>query len=210
MENIISGIGTLLGGAWASGVNLYLTVAVLGVADRLGFIDLPGRLDVISHPLIIAVALLLFAVEFFADKIPYVDSAWDSFHTLIRPLGAGAMAFMAMSGTNEAVQLSTAMVCGGVALDSHLTKATARAAINTSPEPFTNIAASVSEDSLVLAVLWFMWRHPVITGVLIIAFIAFSIWFLMVMFRFLRKVFRFVSGSRDEAPQPPPNDAGRS
>lgn len=198
MGNLIASIGTLLGGAWASGINLYLTIAVLGIADRLGLIRLPGSLDVLAHPLIITVAVLLFLLEFFADKIPYIDSVWDSFHTFIRPAGAALLAFLATSGTSEAVQLSTAMVCGGVALDSHLTKATTRAAINTSPEPFTNIIASVSEDSAVLVVLWLMYRHPVITGILVIAFIVFSIWFLKVMFRFLRKVFQFLTGNRED------------
>ncbi|MEA3489387.1 MAG: DUF4126 domain-containing protein [Candidatus Omnitrophota bacterium] len=196
--NTLSNIGMILGGSWASGINLYLTIAVLGIADRLGFIDLPGKLDVLSNPIIITVALLLFIIEFFADKIPYVDSAWDSFHTMVRPAGAALLAFMAMSGSNESVQLSVALICGVVALDSHLTKATARVAINTSPEPVTNIIASVAEDSFVLVALWLVAKHPVIAGLLVLSFIVFSIWFLKVMFRSLKKVFGFLFRKKEQ------------
>ncbi|NQT32729.1 MAG: DUF4126 domain-containing protein [Candidatus Omnitrophica bacterium] len=199
---LISNLGMLLGGAWASGVNLYLTISVLGIADKLGWITLPGRLDVISHPAVIAVALLLTAIEFFADKIPLVDSVWDSFHTFIRPVGGGALAFLATSNLDPAFQLSAAMLGGTVALDSHLTKATARAAINTSPEPISNSIASVSEDGLVIGALWLIVQHPVVAGILVVLFIIFSIWFLRTMFRFLKKALRFFSGTSGSAGDP--------
>ena len=190
--NVLNELGILLGGAWASGINLYLTIAGLGIADRLGLIDLPGKLDVISHPLVIAVALLLYLVEFFADKVPYVDSAWDTVHTAIRPIGGVTLAVLALSGKEPALQLSLAMLCGVVALDAHLTKATARVAINASPEPFTNIFASISEDGLVIVALWLIVKHPFIAGLLTVSFLVFSVWFLRVMFGFLRKFFAFV------------------
>ena len=123
-------------------------------------------------------AVILFLIEFFADKIPYVDSAWDTVHTFIRPAGAAFMAYAGTAGSGEAVQLSMALLGGTVALDSHLTKATTRVAINTSPEPFTNSLASFSEDTLVVVALWLIAVHPVIAGVLVISFIVFSIWFL--------------------------------
>ncbi len=193
--NLLSGIGMLLGGAWASGVNLYLTVAGLGIAGRLGWIELPAGLEVLSNQLVIAVAALLFLIEFFADKIPYVDSAWDSVHTFIRPAGAAVLAFMATAGMESApVQFTAALLCGVVSLDAHLTKATTRVAINTSPEPFTNSAASVSEDALVIVALWLIMKHPVIAGILVISFIVFSVWFLRVMFRFLNKAVRGLRG----------------
>ncbi len=193
--DVLKNLGMVLGGAWASGINLYLTIAALGIADRAGLIDLPGKLDVLSHPLVIFVAVLLFLVEFFADKIPYVDSAWDTLHTAIRPAGAAVLTFMAFSGAdNQALQLSAALLSGTVAMDAHLTKATTRVAINTSPEPFTNIGASISEDALVLVAIWLIATHPVIAAILVISFIVFSIWFLKTMFRFLRKVFSFASG----------------
>jgi len=196
--NIINDLGVLLGGSWASGVNLYLTVAALGIADRTGIIDLPGNLDIISNPIIIAVAVIMFLIEFFADKIPYIDSAWDSVHTVIRPLGAAYLVFNASAGSSPEVQLALTLLGGAVAMDSHLTKATARAAINTSPEPFTNILASLSEDSLVLVVLWMAVTHPVISAVLVLSFIVFSVWFLKIMFRFLKKIFTFLFHREDE------------
>jgi hypothetical protein len=195
--DIFKGLGMILGGSWASGINLYLTVAGLGIAGRLGIIELPGKLDVLSSPIVIIVAILLFIVEFFADKIPYVDSAWDSFHTFIRPAGGAAIAFMATSENPAAVQFATAMLAGTVALDAHLTKATTRVAINTSPEPFSNSAASVTEDGLVVVVLWLIAKHPLIAAILVISFIVFSVWFLKVMFKFLKKAFRFLSGKRE-------------
>jgi len=194
--NLVSGLGMLLGGAWASGINLYLTIMVLGIAGRLGVISLPGGLEVLMHPAVILIAALLFLVEFFADKIPYVDTTWDSVHTLVRPLGAGILAYLGTSGSSEGAQFAFALLSGGVALDAHLTKATTRVAINTSPEPFSNIIASVSEDALVLVALWLVARHPVIAGIIVVSFIVFSIWFLKVMFRFLKRVFSFLSGEK--------------
>ncbi|MBD3426085.1 MAG: DUF4126 family protein [Candidatus Omnitrophica bacterium] len=201
-------LGLVLGGSWASGVNLYLTIAALGIADRLGLVTLPGGLDVLSHPVIIAFAVLLFAVEFFADKIPYVDSAWDSLHTLIRPVGGAAIAYMASRDNPAFTQMAIAMLGGTVALDAHLTKATTRVAINTSPEPFTNVAASVAEDSLVLVALWLMIKHPLVATVLVVSFVVFSIWFLRIMFDFLKKALRFFFRDINEAKSDGGNDVG--
>ena len=186
---ILNSVGLLLGGSWASGINLYLTTAGLGVAQNLGWIALPGDLDIISHPLVIAVAASLYTIEFVADKIPLVDSTWDAIHTAIRPVGGAALGYMAMAGAGPAVQLPVALLTGAVSADSHLTKATTRAAINTSPEPVTNSVASVTEDVAVVGVLFLIMRHPVIAAVLVILFVLFSIWFLKKMFRFLKLVF---------------------
>ena len=180
----------MLGSSWASGVNLYLTVAGLGISQRLGWIDLPGNMDVLSHPLIIIVAVLMFAVEFVADKVPYVDSAWDSVHTFIRPVGGAALGFMSAAGLGSAVQIPIALITGTVAADSHLTKATARVAINTSPEPVSNSVASLSEDVAVGGILFLIIRHPLVAGVAILLFILFSLWFLKKMFRFLKRIFK--------------------
>ena len=191
-------LGTFLGGAWASGINLYLTIAALGIADRIGFIRLPDSIDVLSHPLVITVALVLFSVEFFADKIPYVDSAWDSIHTFVRPAGAALLAFMGTSETAPPVQFSITLLCAAVALDSHLTKASTRVAINASPEPFTNIIASFSEDVLVFAMLFLVLKHPVIAGIIVLCFVIFSLWFLTMMFRFVRKIFNFAFSKKEQ------------
>jgi len=173
-----SHIGLLLGSSWASGINLYLTVAALGVAHRLEWIALPGSMEGIAHPLVIAVAVILFLIEFVADKVPYIDSAWDSVHTFIRPVGGFALGYMALNGADPALQTAVALLSGGVAFNSHLTKATARVAINTSPEPVTNSVASVTEDVSVLGAVYLIIKHPVIMTVLVILFIVFSIWFL--------------------------------
>ena len=194
----LSSIGVVLGSSWASGVNLYLSVAGLGIAHRVGWIALPGEMDSLSNLLVIAVAILLYAVEFVADKIPYVDSAWDSVHTFIRPLGGAALGFMAMADAGTALQVPVALLTGTIAMDSHLTKATARAAINTSPEPISNSVASVTEDVSVAGVLFLIINHPIIATIVVILFIIFSIWFLKTMFRFLKKVF----SSFGKKPQP--------
>ncbi len=196
----LSTLGVLMGGTWASGLNLYLTVAGLGIINRIGVIDLPGNLDILSHPLVIAAALFMTVVEFFADKIPFVDSAWDSVHTFIRPVGGALIAYMGLSDAAPALQLSSAIMGGTLAMDTHLTKATTRAAINTSPEPFTNSIASFTEDGLVVAVLWLVIRHPVIAAVLVFIFVLISIWFLKIMFRFLKNVFRALKGKPAGAP----------
>ncbi len=188
MENL-SSLGVLLGGSWASGVNLYLTTAGLGIAHRMGWISLPGKMETIAHPLVIGIALLLFAIEFFADKIPYVDSAWDTIHTFIRPAGGMILGYLAMADAGPAIQYPVAVLSGAVALDSHLTKATTRVAINASPDPVTNSIASVAEDTSVLGALYLIIKHPVFASLAVILFILFSIWFLKKMFLFVKKIF---------------------
>ena len=185
----LSSLGFLLGSSWASGINLYLTVAGLGIAQRMEWIQLPGNLEVLGHPLVIAVAVILCLIEFVADKVPYVDSTWDAAHTFIRPVGGLTLGYMAMNGADPSIQMATALVTGTVAFNSHITKATARAAINTSPEPITNSVASVTEDVSVIGVLYLISTHPVIAGILVVIFIIFSVWFLKVMFRFVKKIF---------------------
>ncbi|MBN1794047.1 MAG: DUF4126 domain-containing protein [Candidatus Omnitrophica bacterium] len=191
---VLNSIGVLLGSSWASGVNLYLTITGLGIANRLGWIALPGDMDIISHPAIIGIAAFMYAIEFIADKVPYVDSAWDSVHTFIRPLGGAALGYMAMADMGQAAQIPVALLTGSVALDSHLTKATTRVAINTSPEPVTNSVASVTEDAGVIGVMYLILQHPVIAALLVIAFIAFSVWFLRKMFHLVKRVFAGKSG----------------
>lgn len=188
--DLTSYVPLLLGSSWASGINLYLTTAGLGLAHRMGYLTLPGELETLANPFIIGLALLIYAVEFFADKIPYVDSAWDSVHTFIRPAGGMAMGYMALNGADPMVQIPVALLTGTIALDSHLTKATSRAAINTSPEPVTNTVASVTEDIGVLGALYLIINHPLIISILVIIFILFSFWFLKKMFHLVKKIFK--------------------
>ena len=188
LMDLFTTLGFLLGTSWTSGINLYLTVSVLGIAHRAQWMALPGGLEILSHPIVIVICILIFAIEFVADKVPYVDSAWDSFHTFIRPAGAAIMGYMAVSGVDPAWQYGAGLLTGSVALSSHLTKATARVAINTSPEPVTNSVASVTEDASVLGVLYLVAKHPVWAALIAISFICFAVWFLVKMFKFLKRV----------------------
>lgn len=143
---------------WASGVNAYLVVLVLGIADRVtGFTEIP---DVLGRWDVLAAAFFLYAVEFVADKIPYVDSTWDLISTLIRPTAGAVIGVLLAGDANSLNQAVLAVVGGGTALLSHLVKAGGRLAINASPEPVTNIVTSFTEDFVVLGVVWFAIEHP--------------------------------------------------
>jgi len=146
----IATLGHALGFSLAAGVNLYATVAILGLASRFGWVDLPSSFAVFDNNVVIAVALALYAVEFVADKIPWVDSAWDAVHTLIRPVGG---AFIAVASLGEATPMTEglmALLGGAVAAGAHLTKAGTRAVVNTSPEPVSNWTLSLAEDVFVI------------------------------------------------------------
>ena len=195
---VLDSIGTLLGSSWASGINLYMTVAGLGIAQRMHWLNLPGNMNILANPLIILVAVLMYIIEFVADKIPFVDSLWDTVHTFIRPVGGAALGYMASSHIGPAAQIPVALVSAAVALNSHLTKATSRVAINSAPVPGTNAVASVAEDTSVFGVLYLIVKHPIVAALIVLLFIAFSIWFLRKMFRFLKKALGFIFKSREK------------
>jgi len=180
----------LLLAGWCSGVSVYLTAALLGISGRFGWIDLPGELSTLSHPLIIAGAVLIFLVEFVADKVPYVDSAWDSVHTFIRPLGAAGMGMLAGTEQGPLIQTFLAVATGTLALNTHALKASTRLAINTSPEPFSNIVASFSENAVVIFMFWFFIKHPILAALLLVCLIVLSFFLLRLMWRFVMKLFR--------------------
>lgn len=181
MENYEALLATLalaMGASWASGINLYAALLVLGLGGSTGHIDLPPELIFLEDPLIIGAAGLMYFVEFFADKTPGVDTGWDAIHTFIR-IPAGAMlAAGAVGDISPALEITAGILGGGVAAVSHATKMGSRLLINTSPEPVTNWTASISEDVLVIAGLWTALNHPMIFIVLFIAFICVSIWLL--------------------------------
>ena len=156
----------------------------------MGWIELPGEMSSLSNILIIAAALVVFAIEFVADKVPYVDSAWDSVHTFIRPLGAAAIGAMAGTEHGPVAQSLFAVLTGALALNTHAVKASARLAINTSPEPFSNIAASFGENAAVIFMFWFFIKHPIWAALLIIALLVLSFLFLRMMWRFVKGLFR--------------------
>ena len=157
--------------AWGAGLRAYAVIFAVGLAGYLGYLELPGHLDVLQHPLVLAASGFMTLVEFFADKLPWLDSLWDAAHTFIR-IPAGAALVAAMFGdSGAAVAVAAAILGGTLAAGAHFAKAGARAAINTSPEPFSNWAASLSEDALVPFGLWLAFAHPVAFFVLLALFV---------------------------------------
>ena len=185
--NPIETLGLALGAGFSSGLNVYATVATLGLLQRFGILHLPPSLAALSHTWVLAIAIALYLIEFFADKIPYFDTVWDAIHTFIRPPAAALLAFAASGGAPAEWRWGAALLAGGVALTSHSTKASARAAVNTSPEPFSNWALSFGEDLLAVWLTWMATAHPVATVVIVAALVAFSIFLLFHLFRFARR-----------------------
>jgi hypothetical protein len=196
-------IGLALGASFAAGLNLYATVATLGLLERFGVVSLPPPLAPLAHPVVIGVALFLYAIEFFADKVPYVDTAWDTLHTFIRPPAAAILAYAAVAGVPEPWRIVAALVAGGVALTSHGTKTTARAAVNTSPEPISNWILSVLEDGVAIGVAWLAAAHPIVALGIVAALLAFSIWLLVKLVGYFRRLFRSTAArKRQTVPKP--------
>jgi len=188
-QDLISIIALTMGVGWASGINLYAAVLVLGLAGSTGNIDLPPELAVVQNPIVIMAAGVMYFVEFIADKIPGVDTGWDTLHTFIR-IPAGAMlAVGAVGDVTPALEIAAGLMGGTMAGASHLTKFSTRPLINTSPEPFSNWAASISEDVLVLAGMWAMFNHPLLFVGLMIAFLLLVIWLLPKLWRLLKAIF---------------------
>ena len=179
-----------MGTAWTSGINLYATVAALGIANRMELIHLPQNLEVLSHPGVIAIACVMYVIEFFADKVPYVDSGWDALHTFIRVPAGAILAAQSLGDLNPALELMALLAGGSVALVAHGTKATARLAINASPEPFSNWFASVTEDVTVFGSLWLMFNHPILMLLLVLTFLAVIAWLTPKIYRLAKRGFQ--------------------
>lgn len=188
----ISIIALTMGTAWASGINLYATIFMLGYLGSTGNIDLPPDLMVVTDPLVMTSAGLMYCVEFFADKTPGVDTAWDALHTFIRiPLGA-VLAMGAVGDMTPAVELAAFIVGGSLAGATHATKAGSRIVINSSPEPVTNWTASIGEDLLVVAGLWTALNHPVLFIIALVIFIGLMIWLLPKIWRGIKRIFNSI------------------
>ncbi|HEX6186727.1 MAG TPA: DUF4126 domain-containing protein [Pyrinomonadaceae bacterium] len=192
--DFISTLAVSLGASWVSGINLYATVATLGLLSRLANLKLPGELDVVTNWWVIGVALFMFVVEFVADKVPVVDSVWDVIHTFIRIPAGAVIAATAFGEFDRSVQVIALLIGGGLALSSHGTKAATRALINTSPEPVSNVVVSLAEDALVIVAVVLALFLPVLVFFMIGAGLAVSIWILPRVIRFFRSVFRRVRG----------------
>jgi hypothetical protein len=174
-------LGFALGTSFASGLNLYATVAAAGLFQRFGIVTLPEPLQVLANPVVLGVALTLFLIEFIADKIPYVDSAWDALHTFIRPPAAALLSYSAFAGEGvpEEWKLAAALLAGSVALTSHGAKASTRAAANASPEPVSNWTLSLLEDGLAVFLAWMAAEHPLLTAAVVVVLVVvavFVIW----------------------------------
>jgi len=192
--DFISTLAIGMGASWVSGINLYATVATLGLLSRFAHLKLPGELEVLTSWWVIGIALFLFVVEFIADKIPVVDSTWDVIHTFIRIPAGAVLAATAFGDFDKSVQVIAFLLGGGLALSSHGTKAATRAVINTSPEPVSNIVVSLAEDVLVVVSILLAVFLPVVIFFVIAAGIAVTVWVLPRVIRFFRQVFRKIRG----------------
>ena len=192
--NFISTLAIGMGASWVSGINLYAAVATLGLLGRFAHLKLPGDLDVVTNWWVIGVALFLFVIEFVADKIQLVDSVWDIIHTFIRIPAGAVLAATAFGDFDRRVQVIALLMGGGLALSSHGTKAAARAVINASPEPVSNIVVSLSEDVLAVVTVVAAVFLPVLVFLIIAAGLIFSFWLLPRVLRFFRKVYQNIRG----------------
>ena len=184
-------IALTMGVAWASGINLYAAILMLGVMGATGNMALPADLQILTDPMVMGAAGFMYFVEFFTDKVPGVDTAWDGLSTFIRIPAGAILAAGVMGDVGPAAQLAAAIAGGTLATGSHVTKTGTRVLINTSPEPVTNWFASVGEDVAVIAGLWTALYHPALFLVLLVLFILLSIWLLPKIWRGIKRVFGF-------------------
>ena len=171
--DLVAILGRTLGFSFAAGVDLYATVALIGLSSRFGWVDVPERLRLFDNDIVIGVALVLYVAEFAADKVPWFDSAWDTVHTFIRPLGGALIAVAAVGDASPTIEGLAALLGGSIAASSHLTKASARVAVNTSPEPVSNWIVSLAEDVFVIGLGYLALIHPgvalgIVSGLLVL------------------------------------------
>lgn len=195
----VSKIALMMGVGWASGINLYAAVFMLGFMGANGYITLPPDLLFLTDPMVILVAAVMYCIEFFADKTPGVDTGWDTLHSFIRIPAGAILAMRAMGDVSPAAELAAFMIGGSLATVSHMTKAGSRVLINTSPEPFSNWAASIIEDLAVLIGLWAALNHPSVFLVALGLFLALAFWLLPKLWRGIRRVAALWRGSSSVA-----------
>jgi hypothetical protein len=188
MEPLVR-LGRTLGFSFAAGINLYATVAILGLSSRFGWVALPPQFKVFDNTYIIAAALVMYAVEFVADKIPWVDSIWDMIHTVIRPVGGALIAVATLGQASPTVEGLVALLGGTVAAGSHMTKAGTRAIVNASPEPFSNWLLSLAEDAFVVGLGIVALKYPLLALGVALLLLILIVLFARVLFRAVRRVF---------------------
>jgi hypothetical protein len=179
---------------WASGLRLYAVLFIVGGLGYLGWVDLPGGLQVLAHPYVLAASGFMCFVEFFADKIPGIDSLWDVIHTLVRIPAGAALAASVFGDSSSATMIAAAILGGTLAAGSHLAKTGSRAVINTSPEPFSNWAASFGEELVVGSVLWLAFSHPIAALVVVLVLTVVALWLIPKLWRMIGRIFARVRG----------------
>lgn len=184
--DLITTLGRTLGFSFAAGVNLYATVAILGLAARYGAVSLPPQFQVFNHDLVIGAAIVMYVIEFVADKVPWVDSLWDLIHTAIRPLGGALIAVTTLGDASPAMQGLVALLGGTVAASSHLTKASTRAVANSSPEPVSNWILSIAEDVFVVGLGYLAVQYPIAALIVAVTLFLLIVIFAAVILRNVR------------------------
>ncbi len=194
-----------MGAAWASGINLYAAVFMLGYLGATGHITLPPELQILSDPLVLIAAGFMYCVEFFADKTPGVDTGWDAIHSFIRIPAGAALAAGAVAEIGPAAEIAALLIGGGLAATTHATKAGSRVLINTSPEPFSNWGASIAEDLTVIGGLWVALNHPWLFLAALAGFIILMVWLLPKLWRGIKavvsRIARFFGGGKQASPE---------
>jgi hypothetical protein len=196
--DLLTTLGRTMGFSFAAGINLYATVAILGLTQRFGWVELPGQFRVFDNDIVIGAAIVLYVVEFVADKVPWLDSLWDAVHTVIRPVGGALIAVAAMGQASPTVEGLVALMGGSLAAGSHFTKAGTRAAANTSPEPFSNWALSLAEDAFVIGLSTLALKFPLIAAAVVIAGVLVILMFATWIVRGIRR--RWGTGRPTELP----------
>lgn len=207
----ITTLGTLMGITFVAGMRLYSTVLAVGLGLRLGFLHVPeplAQLEILATTPILVIAGTIYTAEFFADKIPWVDSLWDAIHTFVRPLGAAILGAVAIGSVDPTVKLGAFLLCGTVALASHSAKAGTRLVANHSPEPFTNVGLSIAEDVLVVGGTWLALTHPVVALVLVLVLVAIIVWLIPKLFRLFRRSFARLAAFVRRQPAQAPTQEG--
>jgi putative Mn2+ efflux pump MntP len=191
--DVLTTLGRTMGFSFAAGLNLYATVAILGLASRFDWVALPPQFKVFDNDIVIVAAIVMYVIEFVADKIPWVDSLWDGVHTVIRPLGGALIAVATLGHANPTIQGLAALLGGSLAASTHLTKAGTRAVANASPEPFTNWFLSLGEDALVVGLGFLALKYPALAALVVLVCLALMVTFAAWIVRAVRRRF----GRRD-------------